>query len=672
MADGVHSDLLLLSPIPVLILTPSMEVELVNDAFLQLSGYERGEVAGRTPPFPWWGDGPEDLPVLTAAEIEPLYKKGIKRLEKRYVRKDGSTFWAELSVSPIAGVSGVKYYLVSMVDVTNHRDREQMAEQMGLKVRDEALEQAYAALQQELAERTEWELRLEREVRRRTEELERSKEFWEQLFQQSPEGIVFLDGEDRVLQANRTFCGMFGYDPGEIAGAPINGLVSRAPGIQIDAERMTRRLYSGESFVYDTYRTKKDGTVLPVSLHASPFKFRGESFAYCGYRDISDRKKNEDRIKYHSSLQNLLARVSYRFVLPSDDVDSLVLQSLEDFGRFFGACFCRLAQFGPDGGTVRSMGWHLSPPEPELKDLMDTLSVEDIPWIWSRLDQDDVVMLDGLKSLPESAVVERRIFACSHGDRFMLYPLFLRGALSGMIVIGKKLVEQERADGMSNFYVFSSIISAALERHESKQTLVANYDTIRRTFESSIKTMGEMLAARDPYTARHQRNVSVLADLIAMRLGMADDVREGLRIASLVHDLGKIRIPAEILNKPGTLSSLEFDLIREHPAIGSEILSNIQFPWPVSVIVAQHHERMNGSGYPCGLLGDEILPQARVLAVADVVEAMTSHRPYRAGLGLPAALEEIKNGRGILYDSPAVDACLDLLGNRNDLDFLCP
>ena len=223
--------------------------------------------------------------------------------------------------------------------------------------RTEALEQAYAALQQELAERIEWEQKLEQEVANRTEELEMSKRFWEQLFQESPEGIAFLDGDDRIIQVNSSFCSMFGYDPQSVKGLSINSLVGRAPGVQMDSERMTKKLFSGESFVYDTYRTRKDGSLIPVSIHASPFRFGGETFAYCGYRDISDRKKAEDKLRYHSSLQNLLARVSYRFVFPSEEMDSLIIQSLEDFGRFFQADLCRLLQFDEKGKVVRFLGW---------------------------------------------------------------------------------------------------------------------------------------------------------------------------------------------------------------------------------------------------------------------------------------------------------------------------
>jgi len=165
---------------------------------------------------------------------------------------------------------------------------------------------------------------------------------------------------------------------------------------------------------------------------------------------------------------------------------------------------------------------------------------------------------------------------------------------------------------------------------------------------------------RDPYTARHQERVTELACAIAREMGIPDGQIEGIHAAGLMHDIGKIAVPTEILTKPGKLNDLEFSLIRRHPQVAYDILKGIEFPWPIADIVLQHHERLNGSGYPNGLKGDEILLEARILTVADVVEAISSHRPYRPALGLDAALDEIKQGRGMLYDPDVVDTCLSV------------
>jgi len=170
---------------------------------------------------------------------------------------------------------------------------------------------------------------------------------------------------------------------------------------------------------------------------------------------------------------------------------------------------------------------------------------------------------------------------------------------------------------------------------------------------------------RDPYTAGHQRRTTDLAVAIAKEMGLSKHQIKGIQMAGFIHDIGKISIPAEILSKPGRLNEAEILLIRRHPQVGYDILKKIDFPWPVDLIVLQHHEKMDGSGYPQGLSGKEALVEARILCVADVVETIASHRPYRPGLGLDKALEDITKNRGILFDPHVVDACLALFQNKN-------
>jgi HD-GYP domain-containing protein (c-di-GMP phosphodiesterase class II) len=182
--------------------------------------------------------------------------------------------------------------------------------------------------------------------------------------------------------------------------------------------------------------------------------------------------------------------------------------------------------------------------------------------------------------------------------------------------------------------------------------------SLARVQVSTSEALALALEMRDPYTAGHQRRVTALACAIWDRLGLGADGRDGLRIAGMLHDLGKLKIPADILTKPTRLSRAEFELVKEHPLAAWEILRVLDFPWPVADIVRQHHERVDGSGYPDGLGLDAIRTEARVLGVADVVEAMASHRPYRAALGIGAALEEIRAGRGARYCPDTVDACI--------------
>jgi len=181
---------------------------------------------------------------------------------------------------------------------------------------------------------------------------------------------------------------------------------------------------------------------------------------------------------------------------------------------------------------------------------------------------------------------------------------------------------------------------------------------LQEVLEGAIHTIVMAVEAKDPYTSGHQRRTADLACAIAANMGLQEDQIRGIRMAGLIHDVGKIAVPSEILSKPSKLSDVEFALIKTHPSVGYEILKGINFPWPVAEIAYQHHERMDGSGYPRGLKGEEILLGARIMTVADVVEAMASHRPYRPALGIDKALEEIQKNRGVLYDPEVADACL--------------
>jgi len=202
------------------------------------------------------------------------------------------------------------------------------------------------------------------------------------------------------------------------------------------------------------------------------------------------------------------------------------------------------------------------------------------------------------------------------------------------------------------------------ERKRAEEELRQSLERLRMSLEGTVNVLISAIEMKDPYTAGHQRRVSHLVRAIAGEMGLSGDQIEGLRMASLIHDLGKITVPAEILSKPGELNPLERGMIQTHPQIGYAALKNIEFPWPVADIVLQHHERMDGSGYPQGLSGKEIMLEARILAVADVVEAMSSHRPYRPAHAMKEALEEISQNRGILYDPEVVDACLKLFTEK--------
>jgi putative two-component system response regulator len=202
------------------------------------------------------------------------------------------------------------------------------------------------------------------------------------------------------------------------------------------------------------------------------------------------------------------------------------------------------------------------------------------------------------------------------------------------------------------------------ERKRAEEELQLTLESLRKAVGTTIQVMVSAVEARDPYTAGHQIRSADLARTIATEMGLPQDKIDGIRLAGSIHDIGKLSIPAEILSKPSKLTNIEFSLIKEHSRIGYEMLKDVESSWSLAEIVYQHHERMNGSGYPRNLKGDEILIEARIMAVADVVESMASHRPYRPALGIEAALEEIEKNKGILYDDAVADACLRLFREK--------
>ena len=213
--------------------------------------------------------------------------------------------------------------------------------------------------------------------------------------------------------------------------------------------------------------------------------------------------------------------------------------------------------------------------------------------------------------------------------------------------------------------IFASHVQyTAKKRREAEEKLEQTLEILKRAVGTTIQILVYALESRDPYTAGHQSRSANLASAIATEMGLDQDKIEGIHMAGIVHDIGKITIPSEILIKPTKLTNIEFSLIKQHSLNGYEMLKNVESPWSLAEIVYQHHERMNGSGYPRNLKGDEILLESRIMVVADVVEAMASHRPYRPALGIEAALEEIEKNKGILYDDAVVDACLILFREK--------
>ncbi|MCX7247211.1 MAG: HD domain-containing protein, partial [Burkholderiales bacterium] len=202
------------------------------------------------------------------------------------------------------------------------------------------------------------------------------------------------------------------------------------------------------------------------------------------------------------------------------------------------------------------------------------------------------------------------------------------------------------------------------EKRRADRQILDQIEQLKSSVMSTVEVATVLNEMRDPYTAGHERRVAAIAAAIGAHLGFDENRQEGLRVAGHLHDVGKVIVPSEILSKPGKLGALEYQMIQGHAQAGFDVLKNVKFPWPVAEVALQHHERMDGGGYPQGLKGEAILLEARIMAVADVVEAMSSHRPYRSGLGIEEALAEVEGGGGTKYDRTVVEACLTLFREK--------
>ena len=270
-------------------------------------------------------------------------------------------------------------------------------------------------------------------------------------------------------------------------------------------------------------------------------------------------------------------------------------------------------------------------------------------------------MQEALSTMPDTAVIMVTAVDDISVAKIALeagaYGYILKPFDTNQVLINVANALRRRALEIANRQYQNELESMVADRTNS---LRETTQKLRVTLDGVIKVMAYTVEMRDPYTSGHQKKVADLARAIVVEMGLGEDTANGVYTAGTVHDIGKISVPAELLSKPGRLTEIEFSLIKEHPRVGYEILNQIDFPWPLAEMVWQHHEKIDGSGYPQALSNKDILLEARILTVADVVEAIASHRPYRPALGVEVALEEIRIHKGRLYDYEVVEACLEL------------
>ncbi len=494
------------------------------------------------------------------------------------------------------------------------------------------------------------------------------------ILKASGEGIFGVDREGRTTFINPAGVGMLQWTEDELMGQVMHGLHhhTRADGSAYpDKECPIYAAYrDGEVHrVDDEIFWRKDGSHFPVEYVSTPvFDEEGNlAGAVVSFSDISEHKAREQALAHAVRIMKTLSTVNQGLVHAINEPQLLqdVCTGIVEHGGY------RMAWVGftddnPEK-TVTPVAW---------------AGVEDgylaqlkLSWADTERGQGpasrairtgETQLVRDIASDPGYALwhelTEKHGYASSYA-----YPLTVAGQRIGVLCIYAAEVDAFDAEEITLLAELGDDLAYGIEtlrtRTERDRITYAHAhhaEILQKSLEDSIRAIAYTVEMRDPYTAGHERRVGELAVAIAEEMGLPQHKIQGIRLAATVHDLGKINIPAEILSKPGKLSDIEFMLIQTHPMAGYDILKDVEFPWPIAKIVLQHHEKMDGSGYPQGLKAEEILLESRIMTVADVVEAMSSHRPYRPTLGIEVALEEIERGKGSHYDPVVADACLKL------------
>ncbi len=463
------------------------------------------------------------------------------------------------------------------------------------------------------------------ELKRVEEELRQSEDKFSKVFTNTPDPIVLSSLlEGIIIDVNESFTGLTGYAREEVIGrssAQIGLWVKEEDRSRI-VQMLSQRGYARNVEV--SFRIKS-GQVRLCLTSAEKIEIGQRPCIISVIRDITEQRAIEDKLKEseerHRLLTENVADVIWTVNVENPNCLTYITPSIT-----------RLLGYSVEEAKTRTMAEVFTPHSYEVTMTALSRALEKARGTPEELSRPRTLELELIHKNGSIVPVE---LSCSFISSPERRPVEI-------LVIARDISERKRAEEEHRF---------------STERLV-------RAMEDMIQAMARIVEMRDPFTAGHQRRVAKLACEIAREIGMPKDRIGGLRLASLIHDIGKVRVPAEILTLPDELSEAEFSILKTHPIIGYEITKNIDLPWPIAQTIYQHHERMNGAGYPSGIRGEHIILEARVLAVADVVEAISSHRPYRPALGIDKALAEVAEGKEQLFDPNVVDACITLFRER--------
>jgi len=448
------------------------------------------------------------------------------------------------------------------------------------------------------------------------EELKDSEERLKILFDYAPDAYYINDLKGNFIDGNKAAERVIGCKKEELIGKSFLKLkllsLTDLPKIATLLARNLRGQPTGsDEFVLN----RKDNSKVTVEISTYPVKIKEKTLVLGIARDITERKQAEDVKNAKDELQMIM-----------DSVPALIFYK------------------DTEGRIIRANKAFADSLKVPVKNIVGKTTEELFPREQAenmRKDDQEVIISGKAKK----NIIEP--YDTPEGTRWVITDKMLhrdkKGKVIGVVDLSKDITAQRK----------------------SEQELLQSYQKLKKNMDATLETISNIIEAKDSYTAGHQQRVSELSTAIAKELHLSQDEIEGIRVASIIHDIGKIGLPTEILSKSSRLDDIEFSLIKRHSQVGHDILKTIDFSYPVAEIVLQHHEKINGSGYPNKLKGDKILLEAKIIGVADVVEAMSSHRPYRPALGIDKALEEISKNRGILYDPKVVDICLTLFKEKS-------
>ena len=617
----------------IILLDPNGRVTTWNEGAERIKGYRAEEILGQH--FSCFYTPEDKERGKPEEELKTAVVQGKFEDEGWRVRKNGARFWATVVITALL-------------------DKERRIKGFSKVTRD-------------ITERKQAE-----------ENLRRSEEQFRLLLNSTAEAIYGVDVSGNCTFCNRAFLHFLGYsDPHRLLGQNIHTLIhhTRPDGTPYREEdcRIFQTLREGRiSHADDEVLWRADGTSFPVESWSTPI-LRDNQIIGCvvAFVDITERKQAELALERANRALRTLSACNEALVHAANESELLdsVCRLIVETGGY------RMARVGvPErdpAKTVRMVAHYGYEDE--------YLSTAQISWADTALGRGPTgtairtgTVQINRNFLTDPALAPWREAALKRGYRSSIaLPLQSSAGILGALTIyapepsafddaAVKLLQELAADIAFGI----ETLRTRAERDRNAYEHIHHVEMMRQGLEDSIKAIANTVEMRDPYTAGHQRRVGELAAAIARELGLPEETIHGIELAASIHDLGKIRVPAEILAKPAKLTDIEIMYIRTHVQAGYDILKNIKFPWPIATMVLQHHERLDGSGYPQGLKGEQIILEARILAVADMVEATSSHRPYRPARGIDTALEELFADRETRYDPAVVDACLKLFREK--------